>query len=138
MPGVLQRIRLVQARVKVTEQDPKNESKRRVTPVEEISELLKADGTLSKQRLQAFQRAHARLFGLSKDEWVRKRDLLVRAGVSESDAGKIALNMPASLGFSLSRLQDVVKLCKQYDMNLSRILRRNPLVVCLPRNLVRR
>ncbi len=112
------------------------ERKRQLTAAEEISDILKSEGAVSKQKLQAFQRTHSRLFGVSKEEWLRKRDLLVRAGMSGTEAGRIALYLPPALGFSLAKLQHLVKLCKQYDLNMSRILRRDPLVVSLPRNLV--
>jgi hypothetical protein len=115
--------------------EPKIKETKSVPASSDFPDLLRSDSSISKQRLQAFQRTHARLFGLSKEEWARKRDLLLRAGVSESEAGKIALYLPAALGFSLSKLKDLVKLCSQYDISLNRILRRDPLVLSLPRNL---
>ena len=134
---VLSEIRRMKSGSEVGKPDSKIGETKPVSASEDLSDLLRSDVSINKQRLQAFHRAHARLFGLSKEEWVRKRDLLLRAGASESEAGKIALYLPAALGFSLSRLQDLVKLCNQYDISLSRILRRDPLVVSLPRNLVR-
>ena len=110
---------------------PSDTSPKWKTDREDMFAAMNQNKQFTSQIKAAFHGTPPRIVGLCKSEWLRKSEILEKAGVAPDEAQLAAFRLPAALDFDAKRMRDLVPVLKAYGLNLRRLLKNAPLVAAL-------
>ncbi|XP_065829097.1 uncharacterized protein [Oscarella lobularis] len=110
---------------------PSDTSPKWKTDREDMFAAMNKNKQFTSQIKAAFHGTPPRIVGLCKSEWLRKSEILEKAGVAPDEAQLAAFRLPAALDFDAKRMRDLVPVLKAYGLNLRRLLKNAPLVAAL-------